>query len=104
MSRVSQEPRLPIPGAPNYDANLFAQLTKLFREFAQQINLLSEGRIVASTNAMSVVPTGKYQIGDFVRNTAVTELGTAGNKYVLLGWVAVDTTSTFKECRALTGN
>lgn len=71
-----------------------------------QVNNLSEGKIVATYNAQTSVPTtGNYNVGDFVPNSAITELGTAGNKYVLRGWVcSVSSPLTFLQCRMLTGN
>lgn len=73
------------------------------REHAVQVNALSEGRIAGHYNAIPSVPTsGDYVQGDFVRNSAPTELGTSGSKYVIHGWLHTDT--GFVECRFLTGN
>jgi hypothetical protein len=107
MSRVSQEPRLPIVGSPNYDTNLYVQLTKLFREFASQLNSLSEGKIQAVTNSGTAAPTaGTYAQGDKVWHSAPVEAGSAGNKYVVIGYVCVaaGTPGTWLPMRVLTGN
>ena len=57
-----------------------------FREHAQQVNALSEGRIAAAYNALPSIPTaGTYAQGDFVRNSAPVEAG----GFVVLGWVCV---------------
>lgn len=78
-------------------------LLRELREHAQQVNAVSEGRISGAYNAVPSVPTtGDYQQGDFVRNSAPTELGTAGSKFVVFGWVMTDT--GFVPCRFLTGN
>ena len=70
-----------------------------------QLNNLSEGKIKSVTNAATSIPTvGTYNVGDFVANSNVSELGTAGSKYVLTGWVCTASPTTFKECRCLTGN
>lgn len=71
-----------------------------------QVNSLSEGRIVATYNAQTSVPTtGSYNVGDFVPNSNISELGTAGSKYVLRGWICSDSDPlTFLQCRLLTGN
>ena len=77
------------------------------REHALQVNMLSEGRISATNNASTAVPTtGAYAQGDFVRNSAPSELGSAANKYVIFGWLCVSsgTPGTFVQCRFLTGN
>lgn len=82
-------------------------LTQVLRDVAVQINQLSEGRIAARYTAQSSTPTtGTYQQGDFVTNSAPTELGTTPNKYVIEGWlcVASGTPGTFVQKRFLTGN
>lgn len=53
-----------------------------FREHAQQVNGLSEGRIAANYTAATAAPTtGLYQQGDFVKNSAPT------GATPILGWV-----------------
>ena len=77
------------------------------REHALQVNMLSEGRISATNNASTAAPTtGSYAQGDFVRNSAPSELGSASSKYVIFGWLCVSsgTPGTFMQCRFLTGN
>ena len=77
------------------------------REHALQVNMLSEGRISATNNASTAAPTtGAYAQGDFVRNSAPSELGSASSKYVIFGWLCVSsgTPGTFMQCRFLTGN
>ena len=98
MSRLNTSPRVGIN-----DPDLQREL----REHATQVNLLTEGRIAAVTNATTAAPTsGPNQQGDFVRNSAPTELGLVSRKYVILGWVCVasGTPGTFVQCRVLTGN
>ena len=50
--------------------------------------------------------TGDYAQGDFVRNSTPAEAGTAGSKYIVMGWLCTVSGSpgTFVACRALTGN
>lgn len=82
-------------------------LQREMREHAALVNLLTDGRITGTNNATTAAPTaGPYAQGDFVRNSAPTEAGGAGSKYVVLGWVCVasGTPGTFVQCRALTGN
>lgn len=78
-----------------------------FREHAQQVNALSEGRIGGTYNAQTAAPTaGMYAQGDFVRNSAPVEAGAPGSAYVILGWICVagGEPGTFLPVRALTGN
>lgn len=84
------------------DPNLQREL----REHAIQVNGLSEGRLAAAYNAQSSVPTtGTYAVGDFVRNSAPAELGTALSRYVIFGWLCTDDNPlTFVQMRFLTGN
>lgn len=101
--RLSLDPRLPATGDV---ITLKARLYEVFREIATQVNLSSEGAIQGAYNARTSAPsTGSHQQGDFVRNSATVEAGTAGSKYAVLGWVCVASGSpgTWKECRVLTG-
>jgi hypothetical protein len=57
-------------------------LIRELREHAQQVNGLAEGRIAATYNALSSVPTaGTYAQGDFVKNSAPT------GSSPTIGWV-----------------
>ena len=98
MSRLNTTPRVGIN-----DPAIQSEL----RDHAQQVNNLAEGRISAVTNATTAAPTtGPNQQGDFVRNSAPAELGSASSKYVIFGWVCVvsGTPGTWVEFRGLTGN
>lgn len=82
-------------------------LQRELKDHAQQVNALSEGRIGATYNAQTAAPTtGLFAQGDFVKNSAPTELGSPGSAYVILGWVNVTggEPGTFLPVRALTGN
>ena len=82
-------------------------LTRELREHSTQVNQLSEGRIAANYTAATAAPTtGLWAHGDFVKNSAPSELGTAGSKYVVFGFICVSGGSpgTFVEARFLTGN
>lgn len=99
--RLPSDPRLPGVNTPNF----LTQLTNLYRDIAKQLNLLTEGSIEAVTNKATAAPTaGVYQIGDFVKNSAPAEAGTAGSKYIITGWICTASPLTFKESRVLTGN
>lgn len=76
-------------------------------EQANQINLISEGRLVGTHNATTAAPTsGSHALGDYVRNSEPAELGTAGGLYVVMGWVCVlgGEPGTWVDCRVTTGN
>lgn len=82
-------------------------LQRELREHATQINLLSEGRIAAFYTALTAAPTsGTWMQGDFVKNSAPSELGAAASKYVIEGWTCVvsGTPGTWVQKRFLTGN
>lgn len=82
-------------------------LQRELREHAQQINDITEGRQYAFHNALTAAPSaGTYGKGDFILNSAPSELGTAGSKYIIHGWRCVTggTPGTWVQCRFLTGN
>jgi hypothetical protein len=82
-------------------------LQRELREHATQVNLVSEGRIAGFYTALTAAPTsGSWMQGDSVMNTAPSELGTAGSKYVIEGWTCVvsGTPGTWVQRRFLTGN
>ena len=102
MNRLNTDARLPQDG--NVSA-LLRRLAELQRENATLVNALAEGRIVGSVNAAPAAPTtGSYTPGDFVRNSAPAELGAAGSKYVVEGWLCTAAPATFVPKRFLTGN
>ncbi|MBT9571107.1 MAG: hypothetical protein IV106_08365 [Pseudomonas umsongensis] len=77
------------------------------REHATQINLISEGRIAGFYTALTAAPSsGTWMQGDFVMNSAPSELGAASSKYVIEGWTCVvsGTPGTWVQRRFLTGN
>lgn len=81
------------------DPNIVREL----REHAQQVNAMAEGRLSGTYNAQPAAPTtGNYAPGDFIRNSAPTELGVATSMHVVFGWLFDGT--NWLECRFLTGN
>lgn len=102
--KLNPENRIP----QRYDAGTFSLL---LRDFATQLNLLSEGFVRAATNAATSIPTsGSYAQGDFVRKSNLAEAGSAGSKYVVTGWLRLTNGSAhvlntdWVEARVLTGN
>ena len=105
--RPAQEVALPLNPDTQYTRDLNFKLKDILRTLAQRVNAVSDGRINAIDNAATAVPTtGMYAQGDFVRNLTPTELGAAGSRYVVVGWlcVAAGTPGTFVQQRSLTGN
>lgn len=98
MSRLDISIRQPTEYNRQYEA-------KVKKDIQTQLNNLSEGMIAAKTNATTAAPTtGTYAVGDFVANSAPSELGTAGSKYIVTGWICSATPNTFLQARVLTGN
>ena len=101
----------PFPRFPADGSQLIRKLTDLFRDTSAQVNDLAEGKISAVHSARSTVPAGgTWKQGDFVRKSDPVEAGTAGSKYVIVGWVRITDGSNnvlntdWLECRFLTGN
>ena len=88
-------------------SNVSADLLRLIGKIAQQVNAITEGQAAAVHNAATAAPTvGTFAQGDFVKKSDPVEAGSAGSKYVVIGYlcVASGTPGTFVECRCLTGN
>jgi hypothetical protein len=82
-------------------------LQRELREHATQVNLLSECRIAGYYTALTSAPTsGAWMQGDSVKNSAPSELGSAGSKYVIEGWICTvsGTPGTWLQKRCPTGN
>ena len=100
--RINTDPRLP----QNEDPKALKQrLYEIHRDVSQQVNAMSEGLLSGASNAAAAMPTtGTYAKGDFVRNSAPSELGAASSKYVVFGWICTAAPLTFVQMRFLTGN
>lgn len=84
------------------------QIVSVVQKIETLLNAAASGQITGCPNAAASPPTGtaqSYVIGDMVRNSATSELGSVGNKYVILGWVCTvsGAPGTWKELRCLTG-
>lgn len=105
--RLEENPQLPQSPDTQYAKDLNYVLSRLLRNIAQKLNAVGDGRISGSDLVAAAVPTtGDYATGDFVKNSAPSELGTAGSKYYIDGWkcVAGGSPGTFVQSRHLTGN
>lgn len=83
-------------------------MADVVRAIEKQVNAISEGSAVAVYNANTVAPSGSavtYGVGDVIKNSNATVLGTAGSQYVITQFICVAAGSpgTWVECRTLTG-
>jgi len=100
---------LQLPSNPDspYATQLNFVLSSNFRNIAQKVNAIGDGRLSGSDFTAATVPTtGTFRQGDYIRNSAPVEAGTAGSKYVLMGWICTvgGTPGTLLPVRTLTGN
>lgn len=119
MSKLSR-PRLPTPpesfgsvreapeASAKYLFRLVQSLTEELDRNRRQLNQLSEGRSVAHYNSVSATPAAQVQcaVGDVILDNSAVEAGSAGAKYVVIGYrcVSAGTPGDFVELRCLTGN
>lgn len=83
------------------------EVAQWMRETQAQVNGMAEGQAEAFYSKRTAAPTtGTWGVGDFVKNSAVTELGSGGSKYMIIGWTCTvaGTPGTWLENRTLTGN
>lgn len=94
------------PILPADPAGLSAALKGLFKRTAASFNALAEGRLSAVDSFAAAPTAGVWAQGDFVRNSAPAELGSAGSKYVIFGWqcLVAGIPGTWVQVRYLTGN
>jgi hypothetical protein len=87
----------------NYDRS---RIQDIVRQLQTAVNQMAECRIDTHyLSATSAPSSGAYKRGDFVPNSAPSELGGGGSKYVITGWICTDDSPlTFVACRSLTGN
>ena len=79
---------------------------QLLRDICAQLNSITEGQGYAFHAAMTAAPTtGSWNRSDFVLNSAPSELGTGGMKYIVRGWECTvsGTPGTWVQVRTLTG-
>ena len=97
---ITLEPRLPAnDGTPGFISRLIIRLSEVIRSHANEINKVTK-------YATAMPTTGASGKGDFIWNANPVESGTAGSKYVVIGWSCVTSgePGTYVECRGLTGN
>ena len=81
-------------------------LMQLLPKMANQVNLVSEGRVAGSYSALASQPSvGLWAVGDFVRNSTPKMQGPSGAQYVVTGWMCIQSgqPGVWVPCRSLTG-
>lgn len=98
--KLPSDPRLPTPN--DKTQSLTRRLYELFREIANTVNTSA----MWDSSATAAPATGTWAQGDKVENSAPVEAGSAGSKYIVIGWVctASGTPGTWLPMRVLTGN
>ena len=101
----------PLANIPSEPDAMARKVSDLIRRSNQAVNSLVEGRAAALYAAQASYPTsGTWAVGDYVHNSAPTELGGGGSKYIVYGWKRLTSgsgnvlnTDWFQD-RRLTGN
>lgn len=105
--KLNENPLLPVNTESEYDKRLAQVLYPLLKAIAIKVNMLAGG-VFGGTDAIGTAPPtgGSHAQGDEVLNSNPTELGTAGSKYVIRGWICTvsGTPGTWVQIRTLTGN
>lgn len=104
--KLNETPALPMQPESAYDRALQRALTDILRPLLRKVNGLASGGASDYDGAATSPPTtGAHAAGDFLRNSAPAELGPAGSKYVIAGWICITagTPGTWTQCRYLTG-
>lgn len=100
--KLNETPQIPTNPGSDYDKRIGLFLVDALRRVAVKVNQMASGNASGFDGGATVAPTAAGNQGDFVRNLAPAELGTAGSKYVIEGWVYVG--SAWLQKRFLTGN
>ncbi|KPF66135.1 hypothetical protein IP84_17045 [beta proteobacterium AAP99] len=98
--------QLPVNPESDYDRRLYQVLYKFTKDVAVKVNQIADGRFAGFDLSATAAPTtGTWFRGDQVKNSAPSVLGTAGSRYVIVGWICVTggQPGTWAEMRTLTG-
>lgn len=93
--KLAYDQRLPLPNQGT--AALTQRLYEIFREISKSFN----SSFMWAGEGTSAPASGTWATGDKVKNTNPSEAGTAGSKYVVIGWIYVG--GSWKDMRVLTG-
>ena len=99
--KLPLDPRLPVT-LDDRIKPLNYRLYELFREYSKAFN----DSYMWDTYGTAAPTTGTWAQGDKCKNTSPSELGTAGSKYLIIGWCCSvsGTPGTWLQIRNLTGN
>lgn len=103
MGKLNENLQVPF----GVEAGLRKFLYDQLQAVARKVNGLSSGTFAAVDGVGTAAPTsGTWALGDFIRNSAPSEAGSASSRYVITGWMCLvaGTPGTWVECRVLTGN
>jgi len=78
--------RLPTNPATPFERELLRTVGIILREHELAINQSATGKLSAWSAASATIPTLPGSIGDTVRNTNTTVLGSIGSQYIIDGW------------------
>jgi hypothetical protein len=104
MSKQAILPQTDLPPDLPFE-RLRAGIERELATLRSKDRLSYENRISAHYAALTPPTGGRFVAGDRVLNKAPAELGGAGSKYVITGWICTVTgdPGTWKEMRVLTG-
>lgn len=91
----------------SWDMGFTVNTTNGFLAGNQATKIYNDGKAeIVYPKATAAPTTGTYKQSDYVKNSTPTELGTAGSKYVIRGFICVadGTPGTWVQDRGLTGN
>lgn len=84
----------PLPHIPD-GPGLRNRCIDLFQKVNNTVNRLIEGNASVFYAAQTSYPVaGTYAVGDYVHNSAPSELGSAGSKYIVYGWIRLTSGSS----------
>lgn len=94
----------PNPRMPN-DDKILSLKTRIY-ELWRDLSVKHNAGYFWETSGTSAPTSGTWSQGDKCKNTAPSESGSAGSKYVVTGWVCTvsGTPGTWVQMRNLTGN
>ncbi len=104
--KLNENIQFPNNPESDYDRRLYQVLYKWSKDVAVKVNQIADGEFAGFDLTGTAAPTtGTYRQGDQIKNSNPTVLGTAGSRYVIVGWICVASGSpgTWAEMRTLTG-
>jgi len=108
MPNLSEDLKTPIFNGDirGFSIELRRIINTAWRDLSAKFNSITQGRISGFYSTTAPPTTGEWMKGDEVRNSNPQELGDAGSKYVIRGWICLTSgePGVWVEQRFLTGN